>query len=266
MKFNSHYIFLFSVLFFLFSFSFSQTFTISPGVTNVTCFGGNDGTASVTVTGGVLPYTYLWSDPFSQTTPTAVGLAAATYSVDIFDNTGYDSIVTVTVSQPLPLVDNSTVQPPVCTSNGYIVVSPSGGQAPYQFLWNTGATVAGITGIGSGNFSVNVTDVQNCSVSFSYSLIETECSMSPEKFFTPNDDGQNDTWWISNSQYFDNIHLIVFDRWGVKVHEQRGLYQSWDGKNYFGIPLPVSVYYYFLYQDKNDKQKQALRGSVTIMR
>ena len=266
MKFHFRYIVLFFFSFFLFSFSFAQTFTITSSVTNVTCYGGNDGTASVVVSGGVLPYSYTWSDALNQTTPTATGLIAGTYSVDIFDNTGYDSIISVFVSQPLKITDNSLVQAPVCSNNGYIVLSPSGGTPPYQFLWNTGESVSGITKIGAGDFSVSITDAKNCTQTFSYSLAEEECFVSPEPFFTPNDDQINDTWYIANAQYFDNAHVIVFDRWGTRVYEHKGLYESWDGKNYFGIPVPVSVYYYFFYQDKDDKQKNAKRGSVTIMR
>ncbi|MGB0432542.1 MAG: SprB repeat-containing protein, partial [Bacteroidia bacterium] len=53
--------------------------------TNVNCFGGDDGETNVVVSGGTPPYNYLWSDPAAQTTGTATGLSAGTYSVTVTD-------------------------------------------------------------------------------------------------------------------------------------------------------------------------------------
>ena len=238
---------------------------ISPTIANATCPDTSDGSISVSVSGGTLPYTYQWL-PGGQTTSAITGLSPGTYSISATDNDGINSTASYVVG-PVPISDNSQIQSPFCTSNGSIIDIPSGGNgSPYQFLWNTGQTIAGILSIGAGNYSVIITDVNNCTANFSYSLTEIECFISPEQYFTPNGDGINDTWLIANAQYFDNIHLIVFDRWGTRVHEQRGTYQPWDGKSYFGIPVPDAVYYYFFYQDKDDKQKNAKNGSVTIIR
>ena len=258
-------------LFFIFSFLFSvfsafAQFTITPSITNVSCPNGSDGSASVVVSGGTSPYTYLWNDSGNQTTSLATGLSAGNYSLLITDNTGADSTISILVSHPQFISDNADIQIPFCTSNGQVVLSPSGGTSPYQFSWITGQTVASITSVGAGEYSVIVTDVNNCTANFSYSLTETECFVTPSPYFTPNGDGYNDTWQIANAQYFDNAHLIVFDRWGTRVHEQKGTYESWEGKSYFGIPVPDAVYYYFFYQNKEDKQKNAKSGSVTIMR
>lgn len=256
---------LLSVVYCLLSISSSAQFTITPSITNVSCPDGSDGSASVSVSGGTSPYTYQWL-PDLQTTPAITGLVGGNYFVTITDNTGIDSIISIPVSEPQPISDNSNIQTPFCTSNGHIVLSPTGGTSPYQFSWSTGQTIAGITSIGAGNYSVIVTDANNCTANFSYSLIETECFVTPSSYFTPNGDGYNDTWSIANAQYFDNAHVIVFDRWGTRVHEQKGTYELWDGKSYLGIPVPDAVYYYFFYQEKDDKQKNAKSGSVTILR
>jgi gliding motility-associated-like protein len=246
-------------------YSFSQTFTIIPSVTNVTCPGGNDGIAAVTVMGGTPPYTYLWN-PSSQTTSSATALSAGNYSVTITDNAGNDSIFSISVSQPQPISDNPDIQSPFCTSNGHIILSPTGGTPPYSFNWNDGSTYFFINNAGPGNYSMFITDANNCTASFSYSLTETECFVTPSSYFTPNGDDINDTWDITNSQYFPDARVIVFDRWGTRVWEHKGLYEPWDGRSYLGIPVPDAVYYYFFFQDKDDKQKEAKRGSVTIIR
>ena len=54
----------------------------------VTCWNAADGTATVSVNGGEAPFTFEWSDPFAQTTSTAVGLTEDTYTVVVTDALG----------------------------------------------------------------------------------------------------------------------------------------------------------------------------------
>lgn len=62
---------------------FVRQITLDVSGTNVDCPGGNNGTATVTATGGTAPYTYLWSD--GQTTATAINLSAGTYTITVTD-------------------------------------------------------------------------------------------------------------------------------------------------------------------------------------
>ena len=258
--------FLLSIAYCLLSISSSAQFTITPSVTNVSCPDGSDGSISISVSGGNSPYTYNWND--SQTNSTATGLSAGTYTLTITDSSSpsNDSTISISVSQPQPISDNADIQPPICTSNGRIVLSPTGATSPYQSSWSTGSINQSITSIGAGDYSVVVTDANNCTANFSYRLTETECFVTPASYFTPNGDGFNDTWQIANAQYFDNARVIVFDRWGTRVYEHKGTYEPWDGKSYLGLPVPDAVYYYFFYEEKDDKQKNAKSGSVTLLR
>ena len=246
--------------------AFSQTLTIIPAVTNATCSSDTNGGISVSVSGGTAPYTYKWQ-PDGQASPIITGLVPGTYSILITDNSG-DSTSSFYFVGPMPIVIDTAkrIQNPLCANNGSIVLSVSGGTPAYAYSWNIGKTEAAITELGAGVYSVLVTDANNCSASFSFNLTEIPCFVSPDPYFTPNGDGYNDTWNIANAQYFDNAHLIIFDRWGTRVYEHKGLYEPWDGKSYFGISVPDAVYYYFFYQDKDDKQNNAKSGSVTIIR
>lgn len=230
-------------------------FTITPSLINATCPSSSDGSIVLSVTGGAAPYMYQWS-PGGSTTAAITGLTPGPYTVMLRDNAGADSVLAFTIG-PSPISDNAQV---ACS----IELLPTGGTAPFNFEWNDGS-VGASHNAGRGSFSVVVRDANNCTASFSY-VIGTECTVEPSGFFTPNGDDFNETWFIANAQYFDDIHLIVFDRWGIKVHEQRGVYQPWDGKSSLGISVPVSVYYYFFYENRKDKQKDAKAGSVTIMR
>src|SRR5690606_80136 len=69
-------------------------------VVNISCFDGNDGSAMVTVSGGTAPYTYLWNDATAQTTATATGLAAGTYTVTVTDANNCTTTTIVTIAEP----------------------------------------------------------------------------------------------------------------------------------------------------------------------
>ncbi len=84
--------------------------------------------------------------------------------------------------------------------------------------------------------------------------------------FTPNGDGTNDTWHFGNAEYYPDITVEVFDRWGHRVFYSRGYDSSkeWDG-TYKGKPLDYGTYYYvvILHDATNTPP---LTGPVTIVR
>lgn len=243
-----------------------STFTITITPNNATCSTDKNGSASVSVSGGNPPYTYKWS-PGGKTTSSITGLSPGTYSVTIKDNTpGEDSTLGVFVG-PKPIVITFQDNPPICINTiGSITVTSSGGTGAHKYLWSTGDTLQTIDNLTAGTYSIQVTDANDCTATASEDLRQGDCEPSAELWFTPNGDGYNDTWLIANSEFFPNAEVIVFDRWGVTVHQQKGLYVPWDGKGLFGLHVPDAVYYYFFFKDKSDGQKKALKGSVIIMR
>ncbi len=132
--------------------------------TNVLCFGGNTGSASVTVVGGTAPYTYVWS-PSGGTTANATGLTAGTYTVTVTDANGCITSTTVTITQP-PLLTSSFTQVNVlcngsCT--GSATVTAGGGTAPYSYAWNpSGQATATATGLCAGTYTCTTTDSHGC--------------------------------------------------------------------------------------------------------
>lgn len=136
-------------------------------LSNVSCNGGNNGSVSVAPSGGTLPYTYLWSSSPVQTSATATGLMAGTYTVTVTDAHSCTKTVTATVSQPSALAATaSTLTNVACNggSNGSVSVSPSGGTSPYSFSWNSvpAQNTATATGLVAGTYVVTVTDAHGC--------------------------------------------------------------------------------------------------------
>ncbi|MEW6468474.1 MAG: gliding motility-associated C-terminal domain-containing protein [Bacteroidota bacterium] len=137
---------------------------VASSSTNITCNNSCVGTATVTnVSGGLLPYTYLWNDPFGQFTPTATGLCAGTFIITVTDANGCQAFDTVTITQSPAITASFTITQPSCGQcNGQIVATPSGGTAPYDIVWNTGDTTFTISGVCAGVYSAVITDANGC--------------------------------------------------------------------------------------------------------
>jgi gliding motility-associated-like protein len=150
--------------------TFSVSVPASGGVTSsglvstdVTCFGANDGTASVSPVGGILPYSYLWV-PGGQTTSSVNGLAAGTYFVQIEDSAGCVYTDSVVISGPTQIIANQSITNTDCgMCTGQITLNPAGGTGPYTFLWAPGGqTTPTITGLCAGIYTVTITDLNGC--------------------------------------------------------------------------------------------------------
>ncbi|MBA9074765.1 hypothetical protein GGR22_002938 [Flavobacterium gossypii] len=137
--------------------------TTGGGVTNTSCNGGTNGTATVAPTGGTPPYTYSWS-PSGGTNATATGLSAGAYTVTVTDNIGCTATRTFSVLQPSALNGSTVVTNIACFGNstGAINLTPSGGTPPYTFSWVGGATTEDRTGLAAGTYSVTITDANAC--------------------------------------------------------------------------------------------------------
>ncbi|MBL0050364.1 MAG: SprB repeat-containing protein [Bacteroidetes bacterium] len=138
--------------------------------TNVNCFGGNNGSATVTATGGTAPYTYLWSN--GKTTAANNNIAAGTYTATVTDANGCAATCAYTVTQPTQLVATCAGTNLNCFggNNGSATVTASGGIAPYTYLWNTNAATSTITSLPTGTYIVTATDDNGCTAT-SYVII-----------------------------------------------------------------------------------------------
>jgi gliding motility-associated-like protein len=139
--------------------------------TDVTVIGGNDGTATVTPSGGTPGYTYLWSDGQAQTTPTAINLTAGTYTVTVTDSNGCTTITIIVINEPASLTITST--PDTCGLNvGTATVTASGGTPGYTYLWSDGQITSIATGLTAGTYTVTVTDAAGLLSSISTTITE----------------------------------------------------------------------------------------------
>ncbi|HTA61139.1 MAG TPA: gliding motility-associated C-terminal domain-containing protein [Bacteroidia bacterium] len=147
-----------------------------------------------------------------------------------------------------------------------VKINVTGNKPPYTLSWNTGAVGDTLSNLSGGDFLVHISDSDTTTrdTSVSFSLVYPPCRVSFSNHFTPNGDGINDTWGVSNTIYYPDFLLEVFDRAGQLVHTQRHEYFHWDGTQ-FGIKLSEATYYYIFFYDEKIKSRFE-KGSVTIVR
>ncbi|WP_414647019.1 autotransporter domain-containing protein [Comamonas sp. UBA7840] len=142
--------------------------------TDVSCNGGTNGTATVTASGGIPPYTYSWA-PSGGSNATATGLAEGSYSAKVTDADGAVTTATVTVSQPSVLSTTSS-QIEVSSyggSDGSAGVVVTGGTPGYTYSWApSGGTDATANGLSAGNYTVTVTDANACTYSRIFTITQ----------------------------------------------------------------------------------------------
>ena len=147
--------------------------------TNTTC-GLNNGTATVTASGGLAPFTYLWSAG-GQTAATATGLAAgASYTVQVSDATKCSKTSSVPVSSTSPPSINATIASAITCSGGTGSVSATAvnGTSPYTYSWSNGtssttsALTSQISNLTSQIYTVTITDANLCTATSTIDLTQ----------------------------------------------------------------------------------------------
>jgi hypothetical protein len=142
------------------------TSTIS-GV-NVSCFGANNGSATINLSSFINPVVYSWSNGGASKTIT--GLATGTYSVTATDASGCQTVQTIQITSALPLVVNETFRMDVhCPGmeDGSLAVGVTGGTQPYTYHWSNNGSDASINNLAPGIYELTVTDGNNCTRTFS---------------------------------------------------------------------------------------------------
>ncbi|HHH54941.1 MAG TPA: T9SS type A sorting domain-containing protein, partial [Bacteroidetes bacterium] len=144
--------------------------------TNETSENAEDGTATANPFNGTAPYSYLWST--FDTTQSITGLAPGFYSVTVTDSNDCTAIDSVEILEFIcPSYINSSISNISCFNmcNGSITVDEVvDATLPLSYIWSNGQTENGIYNLCSGNYSVTITDAQNCEIFESYFIDEPE--------------------------------------------------------------------------------------------
>ncbi len=150
---------------------YASNLTLGGVGTPETCPGANDGFATVSPMGGVMPYTYMWSNGVTQQVVT--NAAPGPYSVTVTDALGCQETTTINVPAA-PAFDITAVgsNPTTCgVNNGTATAVIDQGVGPFTFMWSNGGTTQTITGLGAGTYFVTVTNGNGCIETGSTTLV-----------------------------------------------------------------------------------------------
>ncbi|MBL4753456.1 MAG: hypothetical protein JKY52_07675, partial [Flavobacteriales bacterium] len=145
-------------------------------ITNVSCTGVCDGSATATISGGTAPYVYLWDDPAMQTNAQATGLCTGSYTATVTDDNGCTTFVSATLNVGVGMTISITSFDASCgNADGSLSAGVTGGAAPLTYQWDdpgiqTSATASGLAATG---YNLLVTDSNGCTANESTSVSDT---------------------------------------------------------------------------------------------
>lgn len=242
-------------------------FNLSLNVTpvNGNCGGSNNGSIYTVTSGGTPPYSFYWSN--NQTDSIIINLASGTYHVTVsdFNDCQNTSSAIITIPNTILATIDTTKNITSCQDNddGSLLITVSGGVNPYTYLWSNGSTNKDITNLTKGEYTITITDSLSCSVSkiFEIKSMSGEC-LEITTAFTPNGDGNNDTWEIKRIGLYPKVRVEIYNRWGNMIFISNGYSQFWDGK-YNGVDVTSGSYIYIINLNNGS---EVYKGTITVIR
>jgi len=144
---------------------------LSPFTQNIQCGSPIGGSATVFVSNGTAPYSFLWEN--AATDSLRAMLPAGNYQVTVTDHNGCRDSTQMTITKQgniTLMVDGEAIS---CfgAADAMISAAPVNGKAPFQYLWSpTGSSDSLLTGIGPGLYTVTATDFYGCTATFTFTL------------------------------------------------------------------------------------------------
>jgi len=222
--------------------------------TDETTAGAGDGTASVVVSGGTSPYTFLWST--GANSASISGLSPGVYTVTVTDADSCIYIGSVAVNPPgcdLIIAVSGTDETQDGANDGTATVTISFGTPPYVVLWSTGDTTTFIDSLAPGTYSVTVTDSLGCIEAGSYTvvagiIIGIDNLSSADRLFNVYPNPTTDVVYIEYSGY-GLSKVVIFNLAG----EELELIDTNDGITAIDVSaLPRGMYFYRLVSERGE--------------
>ncbi|NOQ24971.1 MAG: DUF2341 domain-containing protein [Bacteroidales bacterium] len=191
------------------------------------------------------------------------------YSIKLISRSSYqcvDSLSRYVTIYNLPQVDAGI---DTSVSRGFSVVLQASGAnifdwSPAESLDNPGVFNPIARPMETTTYSVRGIDVNNCENTDEITVsVNDDYQVIASNILTPDYNGLNDTWKITNIDAFETATVYIFNRWGEQVYSKKGYMNDWDGRNNNGDVLPDGTYYYII---KFPNSSKHYSGSITILR
>jgi len=163
--------------------------TIDNTVSISSCGNCEDGSISLTVTGGTDPYQYEWST--GATSKNIDNLLPGTYSVIVTDANGCTATAIIEVANPEDCMIEATFivgpsdGPDYNNRSITTFVTAGSGTPPYTFEWSNGATTSGLFNIAAGTYELTITDFVGCTANYTVVVEQPDCDLEVDIFAQP---------------------------------------------------------------------------------
>lgn len=171
-----------------------------------------------------------------------------------------------------PLPKPTALPSTLIINKGNSTILNSGNIAGYKYQWTP---VTYLDAANKGNpistpdqnieYTVKIISDKGCSADGKISIIITSKILIPTAF-TPNDDGENDTWKLFGIENYPASEVSVYNRWGEIVYFSKGYFVPFNGKYPNGVDLPTDSYAYIIKVIGTSLEQYELKGSVVILR
>lgn len=207
---------------------------------------------------------YKWNT--GDTIPNITVSEDGVYNVSLFTpvcNNRYDDSIVVNFYETKPLILKPDTT--ICSKN-FREFSLAVNEDYTSYLWSTGSTENTAKIFAEGNYSLTTKDTCNITYTKNIQVTVCNCELYVPTSFTPNNDGTNDVFYITNDCGFAKYSLKVFNRWGTLLFETDNPTKVWNG-TYKGEAVPDGVYLVSLrYNHNGDTRSPDYKGTLTLMR
>lgn len=216
---------------------------------------------------------YLWSPSAGVSNTTIANPVLSPQSTTTYTVTGTLGSCTIQRTVTVTVFEGATANagPDAIILTGDVYQMLSTGSAG-SYLWTPSAGLSSATVLSPSatpqtttTYTLTVTSPQGCTATDQMTLTVVPYCIKPMNAFTPNGDGINDRWLITDGNCLISVRAQVFNRYGSRVFESPNYDNTWDG-TYKGKPLPDGTYYYVLEFVLLNGKRQVLKGDVTILR
>jgi len=254
-----------------------DTLAIKYQTKNIPCYDVCNGSVAISVSGGVVPYTYLWTDGNGY--PSLSDLCEGEYEITVYDSnqcftTAIIPVIVDTTLFPANVRAWSDLASIYRGQSTTIYGSDYGNEfdyswSPPDYLNTTKGTKAITTPLNTIIYTYKTADTNGCEAIDTVMIIVNDVICEdPYVFvpnaFTPNGDGKNDILYV-RGDVLEKIDFAIYDRWGEKLFETKDKNIGWDG-TFRGRPCDPGVYVYYLDATCIGGARYLHKGNVTLIR
>ena len=240
---------------------------------NSSCSNFANGSITVSAAGGIAPYTYSIDGGTPQSSGVFNNIAAGNHTITVNDFACGTITKTINVPvRPAPVVNAGPDKTIVDGDQVQLQGSSTG--TPATIAWTPGATILSGANTFTPMVKPQTTTTYNMSVLDANGCLSTDNALvtvipyciKVMNAFTPNGDGQNDRWLVTNgAACTKRIAVAVFNRYGNVVYKNDNYNNDWNG-TYNGKPVADGTYYYVITYTTITDKTIFLKGDVTILR